>query len=539
MSIFDQINNSIANGRFTVGISGATEPGLPVDRYIRIPERMIKPFTYTDATGATKVVPAATLINEFFHPVDLTSGTRRMKKGTPVFVSRRAPGLGPAADKTAAQITAARNAPIYHYKGAPITNIVQPNILQADVEEFYDQNLPLYNDKGQGWDISFLATWMSARLITVIMNLISPYGEGEFVLVPTPAAYVPSAAATLYANNPGVHFSNGKLLIAGGITNWYLLNHTTGQGQLVTAARKVTQIISYPFPSGPGAANIGGRKKALAWYYDACHAADKRNGVHSTIEYSANICGAYVPGLPIGLLADPDDFIKIRAYGRPIPAGHHKQSDTDIAAKLAARSGVLPFAPGFEAYASLRKDLAEISNLMGVAHQGADFLLRDDPDGYTRQGASQNDNKYTYLYESMGIYVDLVMHNSTLADAPLFRNAANNRGTAHPAWTALCTAYSQSATATPDPALVEAIKKESGVVTSAGLIQTLQQNAAAIPATETANIEHAKRVIAAVATRIGKHYAGLEQWGPMPVVVGGNAAFTTAANAAITAFTPT
>jgi len=536
MSLFNLINQSIINGRFSVGIAGATEPGLPVNRHIRIPTSMIKNFTYTDHNNVVQTVTAANIIADFFQVADPDIGGRRPKRGNAVYTNRRVPGRALDADRTDAEISDARLNPVYTYRGNVITNPSQPDFTQRDIEAFYDLNAPLYNDAGQGWAAEYLPVWLCARLATVVSNLLSPQGDAEIVLSEVPLGYAPSAAATTFALTAASYYDAGKLIIAGGITNWYLLNHTTGQGQLATAARKVTQILGYPFPSGGGTANITARKRAVEWYYDAAHSADKRNGIHAVIEYSGNICAAQIPGLAIGILMEPDDFVRIRAYNRPIPAGHHKQSDTDIAAKMCAKAGLLAFAPGFEEYANLRADLAQITNLMGVSHQGADYLLRDDPDNARRSGVSQNDVKYMNIYDAMGIYVGSVMPNSTIADAPLFRGAVENKGGSHASWLALCTAYAQTAAATSDPALVESIKVQSGAIMGGGLIQNLQAAAAAIPVTDMAGIEHARKVIAQVASRIGKHYAGLEGWAITTQVVGGNTAFTAAANNIINNF---
>jgi len=538
MSLFQAINQSLNNGSYSVGIAGAIEPGLPVGRFVRIPERMIKAFTYVDHTGANMAITAAAVIAAHFAVARPGETFRRMQSAGGVYTNRRPTGVATGTTATQAAYDAARATPVFSFAGNVITNPSVPAFDQGDIESFYDLNAPLYNDAAQGWDNAHLDNWLAARLAAVVFNCIDTYGRGEFVLVPTVPTWVASAPATIFATNAHAALDNGKLIVAGGVTNWYLINHTTGQGSLQTAAKKVCQVIGYPYPQGGGAANAQARDRAMKWYYDAAHPADKRNGVHAIIQNSANVCASQIPGLAVGVLADSDDFVKIRAHNGPIPAGHHKQSDTVTAGVIAAKSGLLPFAPGFAMFAQLRADVDEIRTLMGAAHQGADYLLRDDPEGMVRGGTSQNDTRYTAVYDAMGIFIDTMMHTSTLAQAPLFMNAAANKGPSYTGWYALCQTYAAQAAATPDPQLVAGLKAESGEAIGAGLIQTLQTAAAAIPAGNVAATDHARRVIARASRLIGEHYAGVRIWAAFVVPVGGDAGFTAAATAAVTAFVP-
>lgn len=463
MSYFDKLARLVeTNGIREVGLAALAEKALEEKYWTRVPRSWLQDFKETTENNIISDVKDDRKTNKF--PANFVVTASYDIKTTKVV--RDKDGKEVKAASPWATLQGSELEEKLHIQGVRMRSIEIGKIDAGLITDLIRANLQVVQDISNNIIIQKFA--MAVIFVQMTEGLISPYSDGEYIIVDTPTKSTDDADIKEFMDNLPIDMAELACYASG--LNHYMINHTTGSGKLQGIMRKV-YLATGRF--GQDVVEEKEEKKVMRktmitadetrMVYRILHRIDKRNASFCILEQKRDQSAAWPACLPRPMRINKDRFLELRSIG--LPAGQHKPVVTLEVLKRMAKNNLLAVSPALSLYKEVVDHVKEARQYSVSAHVGASYYNRGTPIPHFRN--DQNEQKLEECKIICGIYVKIIAPSSTLAASPAFNNVIENYGDEYKDWTALCKGLAELSEVKTTPEVVKRIVSTIKTTTTA------------------------------------------------------------------------
>jgi len=420
------------NGVGQAGLEVGSDPGLPAEEYIQIPQRMSKMWvakivTYVAPAGITPV-PTQYVAGPTDSIADLST-----KEG---WVTNSAGNITVNDKSMWVDIGGARKE-IEDFRIEPPTF--------EDVQAFYTVNVGHVRDAELSEEQKL---WVHAvRFWSVVAGLVTSTKSREFVMVANPvtnAADAPVAAAFIrdYAENAWT-------AAAARATSWRKTNHCTGGDLASGFPRRWLQKMSYWVITPDKAATARGQRKSTTAFYIATHAVS----VHATLALMLPEDDHHWAEIDpsVGLMPkwNIGDSARIRMSPRTQVAGAAVVVDSLVVYRMLVKEGLSPMVTNRDQLGALVAAHKTVEAEGMRCGTYARWFFDGHPDSVLPESFSQKEAAFADLVGELATVAVKYYATSTIGQSMALANASTQSSdeVAKTTWSALASAKRQASSA--------------------------------------------------------------------------------------------
>jgi hypothetical protein len=403
-----------ANGRGEAGLEVGTDPGLPADEYIQIPECMFKQWCaeLTDSEWV-RYKKAKHREDESFD-LDLAKAEYSSRPGAMV---------GKPGWVSSGNITVHEGLIYTSYDGVlyELEEVKRPDCSASDLEMFVQANINHIRDSA--FDPQTHKWIHACRFWAVVAGFVTTSKSKEWTRVANPASVSDHAKAI--AEFVADYSANAWTASAARAASWRKSNHATGGSIVQGFPRKWLQRMNYIVPTPDGAAKTVLMRMLTDAFYIATHASSVHAVLALQVPDDTNHWASIDPSC--GMIDDWDigTSAKIRMAPNTQVAGTAIVTDAVVVLTMMVKEGIAPLLNNTSQVEALVQAFKVVDEHGIACASYAKWFLDGHPERVSAIDFGQKDASYSDLLGELAAVGTKYYQGSTIGEAASLKNAVS------------------------------------------------------------------------------------------------------------------